>query len=229
MARRRRDRTVFAVAAALVLFTGYLAWDSVEVLLRPPTYQQTGWPPVITGSAHHAVLAWCLFGAFSVARLVPNGGLTEPAVRIGRLLYTWALGLALLHIAVAFHAGHGWSHDRAYRHTEEVGGFGPGLYVNYAFAAIWLADVAWAWINLDQYLNRSRWLSWFILLFMAFIVFNAAVVFGHGTARIASAGLFLIPLTALIISRPWRAEMHKPGRGPGSSVNSTPPAGHSPT
>lgn len=229
MAPRRREQTVFVFAAALVLLTGYLAWDSVEVFSRPPTHQQSGWPPVITSSAHHAVLAWCLFGAFPVWRSVLNGRLTELAARIGRLLYTWACGLALLHIAVAFHVGHGWSHESAYRHTEEVGGFGPGLYVNYAFAAIWLADGVWAWISLDDYLNRSRWLSWWVFLFMAFIIFNAAVVFGHGTARIVSAGLFLIPLIALGLSRPWKPETHEPGRKPGSQRDSLLTGGHSPT
>lgn len=231
MAPRRREQTVFVFAAALVLLTGYLAWDSVEVFSRLPTHQQSGWPPVITSSAHHAVLAWCLFGAFPVWRSVLNGRLTELAARIGRLLYTWACGLALLHIAVAFHVGHGWSHEAAYRHVEEVSGLGAGLYVNYFFIVLWVADAAWAWVDLDGYMNRSRWLSWGILVFMAFIVFNAAIVFGSGVRQIISSVLFAIPLYAIVAARPWRErhETAEPGREPGSQAIPPSPARHSPT
>jgi hypothetical protein len=211
MARTLGDQTVFVIAVALALLAGYLALESVEVLSRPPTHLPLGFMPVpaILNSASHAVRAWCLASLFPVWGALPGSPNRRMGARVGRLLYTGACGLMLLHIAVAFHAGHGWSHARAYRHVEEVSGFGPGLFVNYVFAAIWLVDVVWAWINLDHYLARSRWLSWGVLVFMAFIVFNAAIVFGHGINRVISAGFFLIPLTVIAIARPWA-----PGDGP---------------
>ena len=113
-----------------------------------------------------------------------------------RLRLSWALGcvLLLLHIAVAFHLGHGWSHAAAWEHTRQVGGYGDGIFVNYAFALVWTADVVWACVAFKSYLARPRWLNWTIHGFLAFVVFNAAVVFGSWEMRILFALAFLISL-----------------------------------
>ena len=146
---REQRLGVFAFGVILFFLTAYLARDSVEVLLRPPTHQPLGSVPVreINDSAFLAVIAWCLASPFAVWGPLTRCRAQADRVRYGRLLYTWACALTLLHIAVAFHAAHGWSHERAYQHVETASGFGPGLYVNYAFVLVWVLDVLWAWVR----------------------------------------------------------------------------------
>ena len=94
-----------------------------------------------------------------------------------RLCWAGACALLWVHIAVAFHLGHGWSHRAAWEHTRTVGGYGDGIFVNYAFALVWTADAAWALAAPGSYRTRSRWLHGAVHGFLAFVVFNAAVVF----------------------------------------------------
>ena len=104
----------------------------------------------------------------------------------------WTIGCAALiaHFASAFQFYHAWSHASAYvdtaRQTAEVFkiNWGGGLFINYAVATLWFADVAWWWFaGLDAYRRRS----WLITLlwhgFLIFIIFNATVVFKDGLVR----------------------------------------------
>jgi hypothetical protein len=219
----------FLYCLALVILTMWFAGRSIDAVIWAHRY-----PPgdTVGGSGFHAVVAWCLFGSFAVWGVYTRGRFPRDWANYGRLFYTWAFLLFLLHIAVAFNVRHQWSHEKAFDHVETVSGFGPGIYVNYLFAAIWLADVVWAWVALDHYLNRPRWLSWSVLAFMAFIVFNAAVVFGTGNWRIVSAVLFLIPLYALWATHPWvvvSTKTSEPGTWPGSGDAARSTNSHSPT
>src|SRR5262245_4849790 len=83
---------------------------------------------------------------------------TRPG-RLARL--AWSLGCLayLLHVALAFHYFHGWSHTEAVRHVEEVSGFGPGLFVSYLFTLAWAADVAWWWLSPVSYAGRPTWIG----------------------------------------------------------------------
>ena len=113
----------------------------------------------------------------------------------------WTIGCAALiaHFASAFEFYHAWSHASAYadtaRQTAEVFtiNWGGGLFINYAVATLWFADVAWWWFaGLDAYRRRP----WLITLiwhsFLIFIIFNATVVFKDGLVR--WIGLFLCVL-----------------------------------
>jgi uncharacterized membrane protein len=125
-------------------------------------------------------------------------------LRIGRrdrqARFAWTTGCIafLLHVAAAFHFVHHWSHDAAYvetaRQTVEVVGldWGGGVYFNYLFAAVWTGDVIWWWVNPSGYQNRPRWIEWLVQGFMAFIAFNATVVFGHGAIRWAGVGAVVL-------------------------------------
>ena len=106
----------------------------------------------------------------------------------------WAVGcgLLLLHLAIAFHIAHGWSHAAAFGHTRNAGGFGEGLYANYAFAALWLIDAAWLGTSVSSYRRRPRWLTVAIHGFLSFMVFNAMVVFGSWPGRSLFAIFVLI-------------------------------------
>ena len=58
-----------------------------------------------------------------------------------------------------------------------------GLYVNYVFTYVWLADVTWWWAAAASYRRRPRWVEWTVHGFMGFIAFNATVVFASGFSR----------------------------------------------
>jgi hypothetical protein len=115
--------------------------------------------------------------------------------RAARLVWSIACISLLAHAACAFHFYHGWSHDSAYRETarqtlEVVSlDWGGGLYINYAFMAGWVTDVAWWWRGLEVYRRRPRALVAVWQGFLMFIFFNATVVFKTGPLRFI--GLFL--------------------------------------
>ena len=79
----------------------------------------------------------------------------RPTGRIARRTACWSwtvgCGLLVIHVLIAFATVHGWSHRAAFDHTavrtEEVTGidWGGGLFFNYAFTLIWIADVAAWW------------------------------------------------------------------------------------
>jgi hypothetical protein len=143
--------------------------------------------PRIAQSAVGPVLVWCC--CWPLALMRPD------RARPGRwaIPFAWSLGCVLLwlHVAVAFHLGHGWSHAAAWEHTQAAGGFGFGVYVNYAVMLVWLADAAWLWVAFDWYFTRPRWLHWAVHGFIAFVVFNAAVVFGGWPFRALFAAVFV--------------------------------------
>jgi hypothetical protein len=124
--------------------------------------------------------------------------------RWSRVAWTAGCGFYLAHFICAFTYFFHWSHAEAYaftaRTTAEVVGldWGGGLYINYVFTLVWLADVCWWWTDRP----RPRWIGWAVHLFMGFIAFNATVVFATGFSRwfgIASCVL----LAGLAISRYW--------------------------
>ena len=109
---------------------------------------------------------------------------------VARVVWTIAVISLIAHFIFAFQFYHAWSHDSAYRdtarQTEEITGlnWGGGLYINYAFLAIWTADVAWWWLaGLSSYRARPWPLTiiWHGLLIL--IIFNASVVFENGIVR----------------------------------------------
>ena len=116
--------------------------------------------------------------------------------RLSRARWLWTAGLVayLAHVACAFHFYHDWSHDAAYAataaETEEVFGlrWGGGLYVNYFFSCLWGLDVGWSWIRPDGYRARSRWVQSAVYGFMAFMAFQAVVVFEAGVVRWVGLG-----------------------------------------
>lgn len=106
--------------------------------------------------------------------------------------WCWTVGCLsfLVHVIAAFQLHYQWSHEVAVKQTknqtEAVTGVssGFGIYVNYLFTLIWVADaVAWWALGSERYANRSGWLAALIHGFFVFMIFNGAVVFASGTAR----------------------------------------------
>ena len=132
-------------------------------------------------------LALCAYAAGSATLLLARGRRTWRAR--ARLAWTFGCIFLLAHMCCAFSYYHGWSHVVAYRETarqtREMTGldWGGGLFINYLFAAAWLADVLWWWRWPESHAHRSRMLtaSWHGFFF--FMVFNGAAVFGTGPVR----------------------------------------------
>jgi hypothetical protein len=118
----------------------------------------------------------------------------------------WTAGLVffLAHVAAAFQFVHHWSHDAARietaRQAREMAGVdsGFGLWMNYAFAALWLGDVAWMWASPESHAKRARLAGYLLHAFLLFVAINGAIVFAHGGMRSTSiaglAGLLLLAL-----------------------------------
>jgi hypothetical protein len=124
-------------------------------------------------------------------------------LKVARLAWTIGCGAFLIHVLCAFAFFHHWSHRAAYeetaRRTEELVGisWGGGLYLNYAFTILWLADVIFWWWNPDR--SRHWGIQIAIQVFLAFIACNATAVFGSGMIRWLGLGATLLLLVLL-----WR-------------------------
>ncbi len=132
-------------------------------------------------------------------------GLAAAALLRGRRDFAraaWAVGAAtfVVHVATAFDRVHGWSHAASYQHVEAVSGFGAGVFVSYAFTAIWVADVAWWWLDRGGYDARPTWLDRLVHGFLTVVVFNATVVYETGFIRWAGVVLFAL-LGMLMVAR----------------------------
>ncbi len=133
-----------------------------------------------------AIVRWSarLFVACYVGRIcIDAARRRDPgSQRIARWLWTMGCLVYLIHVAVAFHFVHAWSHSAAYAHvlkrTLELTGLasGVGLYVNYAFGLLWLADTILWWHRLDW--SQRRIPYWIVQGIFAFLIVQATVVFG---------------------------------------------------
>lgn len=140
--------------------------------------------------------------AWVIAALLRQGaGLTE------RWLWTVGAGFYVIHSVAAFARFYEWSHAVAMgetaRQTLEATGFesGAGLWLNYAFGIIWLLDAAYWWTRGEaRYLGRSRLIQGVVHGFMAFMILNGTVFFGHGPVVYFGALVFL-GLAASIVRR----------------------------
>jgi hypothetical protein len=150
-------------------------------------------------------LALALYVLALVLRLRAAG--RRPRLNMARVLWTAGCLAFLLHTACAFQFYHHWSHAAAYeataRQTAQVVGldWGGGLYANYAFAALWIIDACCWWLRPQHYIQRPRALEWAVQGFMAFIAFNATVVFGTGAIR--WAGLAASLSLAAVVGYTW--------------------------
>lgn len=120
----------------------------------------------------------------------------------GRAAWTLGAVAAVVHTALAFHVHHGWSHAAALadtaRQTAAVTGlnWSGGLYVNYAFTAIWMGDALWWWADAVAFRRRPRWLDAGIRAFLWFMFVNGAFVFVRGPMRWAGAAVAVAVLVA---------------------------------
>lgn len=106
--------------------------------------------------------------------------------------WCWTLAWAsyLVHLAVAFLIYHHGSHAAAVAHTEQVSGWGDGIYISHFFTLVWSLDVLFWWLRPARYAARSAWIDRGLHGFMAFMVLNATVVYEPGFIRWTGLALF---------------------------------------
>lgn len=158
---------------------------------------------------------WVSLTAYTVSVVLQLARVQSAAARIA-----WVAGCAAFagHVVSAFHFYHDWSHTAAWQETErqttEVTGFrtGIGLYLNYLFTVVWLADAGW-WLAAGdlRYAARRRrvWVS--LHVFFLFMIVNGAIVFAAGAGRWYGVALVAMILVAFI--RRSRASSSNPDGG----------------
>ena len=157
----------------------------------------------VRGSIAIATVSWA--SAEWLRLRQPSAGAMARAV--------WTLGAALtvVHAIAVFHYIHDWSHDAALAHTAQQTAaltglrWGGGLFVNYAFIALWIGDAALWWRDRASYERRSArardaLLAVFLLMFV-----NAGVIFAHGPARVVGTIAVSIVLLARFVFHPAAA------------------------
>jgi hypothetical protein len=140
----------------------------------------------LTRSTVRLSLAYYAVAAGLMLLLRPDEWLSRGRGRLARTCWTLAWGAYLVHLGMAFHFYHHWSHANAVEHTREVSGFGAGVYFSHLFTLIWGADVVAWWTDPKWYATRSAWIGRTLHVFMTFIIFNATVVYESGPIRWAA-------------------------------------------
>ena len=88
--------------------------------------------------------------------------------------------------------------------------FGGGIYFNYLFLLMWLADAIWWWIAPAGYTKRGKVVNLLVYGYLFFIAFNGVVVFGHGATRWTGLGVCLVFVAwagwQKLSKRHWRAK-----------------------
>ena len=127
--------------------------------------------------------------------------------RLARAIWTLGIALALVHVVLAFQLVYGWDHEAAVvatvRQTADRFGQGwrGGIYVNYVFLAVWLADVGWWWLAPASRASRSPRLEAARLGVFVFMFFNGAVVFASGLGRLIGMASVSVALLAPLARR----------------------------
>ncbi|MFG0294898.1 MAG: hypothetical protein ACF8PG_03245 [Maioricimonas sp. JB045] len=174
---------------------------------------------LVAWSARLAIAAWAVRWLHDLHR----PGQSPPRW----LSLVWTMGgvTNLLHVLVAFHYAHAWDAAAAWEHvarqTAAVTGWhwGGGLYVNYVFSLLWLADVGVCWRACV--LRRPLPPTYLVILhgLFVFMIFNATVVFGPPVWK------WVFPVFAVLSLAVWlirRRTSRTPGPEPEPS-GSVPP------
>ena len=145
--------------------------------------------------------------AATVAWAAGEALMRQPSVSDRLARAVWTLGIALVHVVLAFQLVYAWDHEAAVvatvRQTADRFGQGwrGGIYVNYVFLAIWLADVCWWWLAPASRASRSPRLEAARFALFVFMFFNGAVVFAAGIGRLIGIASVSAALLAPLVRR----------------------------
>src|SRR5205823_5807025 len=176
-----RSRTSVAVVGWCILLGAVFAWPTLSGSSDPGDD--------LTRNTVRLALLFYGIAAFLMLLRRGKGRAASGRGGLARVCWTLAWAAYLVHLAMAFHHYHGWSHARAVEHVRAVSGVGEGIYVSHLFTLVWTLDVAWWWLAPASYAVRSRGIERSLHGFLLFMIFNATVVYETGFIR--WAGLFL--------------------------------------
>jgi hypothetical protein len=114
------------------------------------------------------------------------------------LVWTTGAVLLLLHILLALHVRHAWSHASVVasvrEQTRSIYGvnWGGGVWVNYLFLAQWLGEAVWWRLAPRAYFTRPRLLVALSRGFFALVLVNGAIVFAAPSRRVPGILLMLV-------------------------------------
>jgi hypothetical protein len=160
------------------------------ILITPQAIQSSTLGDDLTRFTVRLALLYYAVAASLGLWLRPEDWLAQSAGgRLARWCWTLAWLAYLIHVGMAFHHYHHWSHTDAIQHTRAVSGVGEGIYVSHLFTLVWTADVVWWWGRPQTYAVRPAWVGWMLHGFMLFVIFNAMVVYEQGLIRWAGLAL----------------------------------------
>ncbi|XZE32338.1 hypothetical protein SH501x_003081 [Pirellulaceae bacterium SH501] len=123
------------------------------------------------------------------------------------VLWLVGAGLAVWHSLGALWSFHDGSQQQAFQSTADQTQallgvpIGAGLYVNYAFLAVWSIDASLAFFSPAWHRQLPRAYHWTTLGFLCFIALNATVVFKSGWLRWFGIGAALMLLALVFWQR----------------------------
>ena len=160
---------------------------------------------IVRGTMIVATVAWAL--GETLMRRSPGSD------RWARAIWTIGIALALIHVVLEFHLVYAWDHEAAVAATarqaaDRIGwGWRGGIYVNYVFLGLWLADVCWWWLAPASRASRSMRIETARLALFAFMFLNGAVVFASGSGRLVG----MASLAVVLISTAYPADKRQYG------------------
>lgn len=125
--------------------------------------------------------------------------------RMARTVWTIGVALAIVHVVLAFQFVYAWDHEAAVVATvrqtaDRVGqGWRGGIYVNYVFLAVWIADACWWWIAPPSHAARPQWIGRARQAFFVFMFVNGAIVFASGIGRLIGIAAVALVLMAAVL------------------------------
>lgn len=145
--------------------------------------------PAASGPHHWLVYltAWlsCLWWFVSAGCWLSRG-----PTAIGVAWFVLSAWQYLVHVVVAFHLTHGWSHNAAFAHVESASGFGPGIWVSYFVTVCWTLEASCMLLKI----RRPIWARVAFHTMLGCMVFSGTVVYGLSWFRVAGVFGFLILL-----------------------------------
>ena len=155
----------------------------------------------------HVAVFWTIAAAVVAWALAECCRLAGAQLHLARAVWTVGAAAMVIHAAAAFAILYEGSQAVALaavaRQTAAIAGVstGAGLYVNYAFIAIWIADAAWWWtVPAAKAAVAGTW-AWARFAFFLFMIVNGAVVFADGWMRGLGLGAVIAILSTLLWTR----------------------------
>ena len=128
-----------------------LGLTTLAMVLGVSAVLATDFGETLTRNTIRLSLTWYAAALVLMMRLAPlDWAAATQLGQIARWCWTWGMLCFLVHLAMAFHYYHHWSHSEAFECTRQQAGSGEGIYASYLFTWLWFADAAWWWLGPAQ-------------------------------------------------------------------------------